>query len=211
MPQKIARASLVFLCFLALVTGLPAQDRLPEKKSVDFSLPKDKQTILGLYVTAQEAYAMWQKDPEGIKILDCRTPEEYVTGGHAPMAHNIPVRFFTYQFDFAKNTYVMKENPDFLPEVRKRLKTTDTVLVICRSGGRSAASVNKLAEAGFKKAYNIVDGFEGDPVKDPESYFNGKYLKNGWKNSGAPWTYALDPKLVYAPRQEPSAPAAPSR
>jgi hypothetical protein len=54
-------------------------------------------------------------------------------------------------------------------------------------------AVNALAAAGFKKAYNIVDGVEGDVVDDPESVFHGKRMKNGWKNS-APWVYDLDPE-----------------
>ena len=70
---------------------------------------------------------------------------------------------------------------------------------MCRSGGRSAFAVNMLSKAGFKNVYNIIDGFEGDKVKNPNSYFNGKRLVNGWKNSGAPWTYDLDPKLMYLP------------
>jgi hypothetical protein len=56
-------------------------------------------------------------------------------------------------------------------------------------------AVNQLAAAGFTNAYNIVDGVEGDPVKDPESVFNGKRMKNGWKNS-APWVYDIDPEKV---------------
>ncbi len=28
------------------------------------NLPKEKQTVLGLYVTAKEAYEKWQADPE---------------------------------------------------------------------------------------------------------------------------------------------------
>ena len=68
---------------------------------------------------------------------------------------------------------------------------------MCRSGVRSAQSVNKLAEAGFKRVYNIIDGFEGDEVKDSQSYFYGKHMRNGWKNSGAPWTYSLDQDLVF--------------
>ncbi len=40
-------------------------------------LPKEKQTTLGLYVTSAEAYDMWKADPEKVKILDVRTPEEY--------------------------------------------------------------------------------------------------------------------------------------
>ena len=72
-------------------------------------------------------------------------------------------------------------------------------MIMCRSGARSAVSVNKLAKAGFKNVYNITDGFEGDKLKVPGSYNNGKRLVNGWKNSGAPWTYKLDPKLAYLP------------
>ena len=57
-------------------------------------------------------------------------------------------------------------------------------------------AVNKLAEAGFKNVYNITDGFEGDTVSDPESVFTGQRMKNGWKNSGLPFTYELDPNLL---------------
>jgi rhodanese-related sulfurtransferase len=50
---------------------------------------------------------------------------------------------------------------------------------MCRSGGRSAMAVSILAQAGFTKAYNITDGMEGDLVKDPDSLFAGKRMKNG--------------------------------
>ncbi|TWU31307.1 rhodanese-like domain-containing protein [Novipirellula artificiosorum] len=50
------------------------------------SVAKAKQTVLGLYVTAQEAYAIWQADPDNVKILDVRTPEEFLFVGHPPMA-----------------------------------------------------------------------------------------------------------------------------
>ena len=48
--------------------------------------------------------------------------------------------------------------------------------------------------------YNVIDGFEGDKVEDPESVFHGKRMRNGWKNS-APWTYQLDPELVWLPSE----------
>ena len=60
-------------------------------------------------------------------------------------------------------------------------------------------AVNLLAEAGFKNAYNIIDGMEGDLVEDPDSMFVGKRMKNGWKNAGVPWTYDVDPDLVRLP------------
>jgi len=36
--------------------------------------------------------------------------------------------------------------------------------------------------------YNIIDGREGDTVDDPGNVNRGKRMKNGWKNSGSPWT-----------------------
>jgi rhodanese-related sulfurtransferase len=161
------------------------------------SLPEGKQTTLGLYVTAKEAYEKWLADPDNVKILDVRTPEEYIFIGHAPMAFNIPLMFITHRFNENRTRPVMEDNPDFPDLAKAKFKTTDTILVMCRSGGRSARSVNKLAEAGFKNVYTITDGFEGDVVKDTESSYYGKRLKNGWKNAGNPWTYDLDPDLVY--------------
>ena len=79
---------------------------------------------------------------------------------------------------------------------------TDVLLIMCRSGGRSAMAVNILAQAGFTNAYNITDGMEGDLVKEPDSLFAGKRMKNGWKNSGPPWTYDIDPKQVRLPKRE---------
>ena len=53
-------------------------------------LPKGKQTTLGLYVTAAEAYDKWLAAPDAVKVFDVRTLEEYIFIGHAPMAWNIP-------------------------------------------------------------------------------------------------------------------------
>jgi rhodanese-related sulfurtransferase len=73
---------------------------------------------------------------------------------------------------------------------------------MCRSGGRSAMAVNGLAVAGFTNVYQIVDGMEGDAVKDPDSVFQGQRLMNGWKNSGLPWTYEPDPeKMRFASKE----------
>ena len=44
-----------------------------------------------------------------------------------------------------------------------------------------------------------IDGMEGDMVKDPESLFKGKRMKNGWKNSGMPWTYKINPEKMRLP------------
>jgi rhodanese-related sulfurtransferase len=160
-------------------------------------VPEKKQTILGLYVTAQEAFEMWRADPERVKVLDVRTPEEYLFVGHAEMARNIPIGFVKYQWNAAKNEPVLAPNPDFISSAKSRFSATDTLLVTCRSGGRSALAVNALAKAGFKRVFNIIDGMEGDLVNDPGNAHHGKRMKNGWKNSGLPWTYDVNPDLLW--------------
>jgi rhodanese-related sulfurtransferase len=163
------------------------------------TLPQQKQTVLGLYVTAKEAYEMWLADKSKIKILDVRTPEEYIFVGHAPMAHNIPIQIFNYKMAVRNKGPLMKANPNFITEVGQKFKPSDTIVVICRSGNRSAAAVNAMASAGFKIAYSVTDGFEGDRVKDPSSSSYGKRSKNGWRNSGIPWTDKLNPELIWIP------------
>lgn len=178
-------------------------------------LPQDKQTTLGLYVTAREAYEMWKADPERVRIIDVRTPEEYGFVGHPEGAWNIPLAFVTYRRHEGKFEYKPQFNPDFVAEVRKLAGPKETLLLLCRSGGRSAMAVNQLAAVGFTNAYNVTDGFEGDKVDDPESVFHGKRMRNGWKNS-APWTDAIDVERVLLaegaskPTQFAAAPGAPA-
>ena len=155
-------------------------------------VPKKKQTTLGQYITAQDAYEQYSKSPDSIHILDVRTPCEYAFVGHAPMAVNIPLKFLKPGLT-ENNKLIMPDNENFIAEVNAKFKKTDIIFVTCRSGGRSAACINKLAQAGFTKLYNIIDGFEGD--KDAKGY----RTVNGWKNSGAPWTYKIDPNLAYRP------------
>jgi rhodanese-related sulfurtransferase len=155
-------------------------------------LPIEKQTTLGLYAKAKEAYDKWVNSPEKVKILDVRTLDEYINIGHPAMSWNIPVFFQTRQWDAEKRQFTITPNPDFKKEAQKLFQPDDTLYVMCRSGGRSAFAVNELAALGFKKAFNVVDGFEGDMVKDPESAYHGKRMRNGWKNSGAPWTYEIE-------------------
>jgi rhodanese-related sulfurtransferase len=165
-------------------------------------LPEAKQTILGLYVTAKKAYAMWRAAPDEVKILDVRTPEEYIFVGHPDMAVNIPLLFPKYEWDANKRKYGVEPNADFVADVQEHFARGDTILAMCRSGGRSAWAVNALAKAGFTNIYTITDGMEGDKVKDPDNVYHGKRMKNGWKNSGLPWTYDIDPALIWHPPEE---------
>jgi rhodanese-related sulfurtransferase len=180
----------VMLFHMFMVNVGVAQDR---------EIPEDKQTVQKLYLTAREAYAKWKADPEHVKIIDVRTPEEYLFVGHPSMAWNVPLKFLAYKWNDEDKKFVMTPNPDFVADVKRITEPTDTLLLTCRSGQRSGPAVNVLAEAGFRSVYSIIDGVEGDKVKDPESVFHGRRLKNGWKNSALPWTCELDPKLMYLP------------
>ena len=156
-------------------------------------------TSLGLYVTAKEAYDMWQADPEAVTILDIRTLAEYVFVGHPPMAYSLPAFFQTHRWDSERGMFAMEPNPEFVAQVGKWVEPDDTLLVTCRSGERAAMAIDLLAVAGFTKVYNIVDGMEGGIVKDPESVFNGRRMKNGWQNSNLPWTYEINLDQIWIP------------
>ena len=130
-------------------------------------VPKAKQTVLGLYVTAREAYEQYRAAPDKVKIIDVRTPEEFMWVGHAPIAWKIPFVAVTYQWDAGKKQFPVHPLPDFLARVRQVATPDDTLMVMCRSGGRAAMAINLLAQAGFKKVYNIIDGMEGDAVEGP--------------------------------------------
>ena len=164
------------------------------------NIVKEKQTVLGLYVTAREAYEKWKADPEKVKILDVRTPEEFLFVGHPSMAWKIPVAAQVYEWDAEKAKFPMRLLTDFVSRVKEVAKPEDMILVMCRSGGRSAIAANLLAQAGFKNVYNVIDGMEGDSVEDPNSVFQGQRLMNGWKNAGCPWTYNLTPDRMLLPK-----------
>ena len=164
------------------------------------NIPQGKQTIPGLYVTAKEAYEQWKAAPEEIKIIDVRTPEEYLFVGHPEMAWKIPIATQSYVWDTEKGKFPMELLPDFVSRVQEIAKPGDKLMLTCRSGGRSAIAINLLAKAGFTNVYNILDGMEGDTVNEPGSVFYGQRLKNGWKNSGCPWTYQLTPERMILPK-----------
>ncbi len=155
-------------------------------------IPESKQTVLGLYVTSAEAYEKYKAAPDKVKLLDVRTPEEFIFVGHPEMAACIPLGFQSYRWDEQNGYYDLEVNPHFVPQVRERFDPDETLMLLCRSGGRSAMAVNILAQAGYTDAWNIIDGMEGDLV-------DGKRTQNGWKNANLPWTYEVDPQRMCLP------------
>lgn len=154
------------LLTLLLPAVVFSRDQIDEKK-----LPQSKRTSLGLYITAVDAYAAWKANPDKVKMIDVRTPEEFRAVGLPEMAVKVP----------------LSQPQPFVAAVRKVAGPEEPLLVICRSGNRSAAAVNMLAKAGYRNAYTVVDGFEGDRNSDRSSSDYGRRTVNGWKNAELPW------------------------
>ncbi|MBN2217079.1 MAG: hypothetical protein JW719_06865 [Pirellulales bacterium] len=198
--MRHAAAAIITIVLLASLNAFPAPGT-DRTQSVNGSgdVPEDKRTALGLYVTAKDAHRMWRADPMKTVVLDVRIPAEYVFVGHAPMAYNVPFAFWRSDVFPEDGNPVMKLNPDFLDRVKRLVSPDETILVMCRSGTRSPKACNALAEAGYKKVYSVVDGFEGDAVEDRRDESYGKRTINGWRNSNLPWTYELRRNLMYLP------------
>lgn len=165
-------------------------------------LSAKKQTKLGLYMTAKQAYDHTMANMDKTLFVDIRTPSELnYLGVTTVMDAHIPTVFMdSSAWDDKKHRYRRAKNENFVADMdaalkKKGLSKDDTVILICRSGKRSASAVNVLADNGYTKVYSVVDGYEGDKVKEGEN--KGKRMKNGWKNSGLPWTYSMDKDLMY--------------
>jgi rhodanese-related sulfurtransferase len=167
------------------------------------SVPAPKRTKLGQYLSSQEAAKFMDQNGSKALFLDVRTTAE-VTFVGMPVQADANVPYMKEPefpvWDGVKGTFKLEPNPDFIPEVRRRLAAkglgpNDAVVLICRSGDRSASAANLLTEAGFKNVYSVVDGFEGDLA--PEGSKVGQRVVNGWKNAGLPWSYKLDKAKMY--------------
>jgi rhodanese-related sulfurtransferase len=197
--NRLRWIALLAVTIMLVSPAIPSEAGAGQTEPSSSQLPTEKQTTLGRYLTAREAFEKWKAESMKPIIVDVRTPEEFLFVGHADMAWNVPVAAQSYVWDSTTRQFPMRLLPDFVSRVEQIANSDNTLLVMCRSGARSAQAVELLVRAGFQNVYNITDGFEGDLVDDPNSVFHGQRLVNGWKNSGLPWTYDVDPKRMLLP------------
>ena len=116
----------------------------------------------------------WQLVTSGLATLvDVRTAEERKFVGHVP--ESIHVAWMT--------GISMNRNPRFVKEFEIKIKNREeVVLLLCRSGKRSAAAAEALTKSGFTNIFNIDTGFEGDMNDDGQRGFLG-----GWRAHSLPW------------------------
>ncbi len=72
-------------------------------------------------------------------------------------------------------------NPQFDETLQAAVPPGMKALMLCRSGVRSIAAAKRATELGLK-AYNILEGFEGDPDAQAQ-----RGTRGGWRYHGLPW------------------------
>ena len=105
------------------------------------------------------------------EIIDVRTSAELTYVGYVPGSKAVEWQSFP---DMAVNSR-------FIEQLHEQVPTDTPVLFLCRSGVRSHYAAAAAAAAGYR-AYNILEGFEGDC--DANRHRN---TVNGWRAGGLPW------------------------
>lgn len=120
-------------------------------------------------VSPQLAFDWWRA---GTAVLvDVRSDAERAWVGFIPDA--LPVAW--------KQWPGMAMNPEFDRALVAAVPPGQKVLLLCRSGVRSIAAAQRATELGLE-AYNILEGFEGDPDDAAQRGHLG-----GWRSHGLPW------------------------
>lgn len=115
----------------------------------------------------------WELFTQGdARLIDVRSAEELKFVGRVPDAQHVAWM----------SGISLSRNPRFVRELGGKVGKDEVVLLLCRSGKRSAAAAEAAAKAGFQNVFNILEGFEGDL---DEWQRRGGF--NGWRFSGLPW------------------------
>jgi len=123
-------------------------------------------------VSPAEAHALLLALPNA-QLVDVRTRAEWDYVGRVPQGTLVEWNLYP---DGTRN-------PRFMDDLRRAARDPHApVLFLCRSGHRSDAAARAATQAGYEKAMNILEGFEGD--KDATGQ-RGKL--GGWRKNGLPW------------------------
>jgi rhodanese-related sulfurtransferase len=105
-------------------------------------------------------------------LVDVRTGEERKFVGYVPGSLHVA---------WATGTSLTR-NPRFLRELEAKVEKDAVVLLLCRSGKRSALAAEAATRIGFTSAFNVTEGFEGEL---DEQHRRGAL--GGWRVRGLQW------------------------
>jgi rhodanese-related sulfurtransferase len=115
----------------------------------------------------------WQLHQEGdALIVDVRTAEERPYVGHVPGTPHVAWA----------TGLSMTRNPRFVKELETKAGKSTPLLLLCRSGKRSALAAEAASKAGFDLIFNVLEGFEGEIDEQQQRGSLG-----GWRHAGLPW------------------------
>jgi sulfur dioxygenase len=120
-------------------------------------------------VTPQVACQWWQQGDA--VLVDVRSDAEREWVGFVPGAVDVAW----------KQWPGMVPNPSFDDQLKAAVPPGRKAVLLCRSGVRSIAAARRATELGIE-AYNVLEGFEGDPDENAQ---RGK--RGGWRSRGLPW------------------------
>lgn len=124
-------------------------------------------------VTPQVA---WHLFSSGQAVLvDVRSAEERAFVGYVPDSIHVA---------WATGTSLTR-NPRFVRELEAKTGKDKTILLLCRSGKRSALAAEAAIKAGFSNVFNVLEGFEGELN---EHQHRGR--TDGWRYHKLPWVQA---------------------
>jgi glyoxylase-like metal-dependent hydrolase (beta-lactamase superfamily II)/rhodanese-related sulfurtransferase len=112
----------------------------------------------------------WVQSDEAV-LVDVRSDAERAWVGFVPEAK--PLAW--------KQWPVTDVNPAFDTGIQAIGAEGKKIVLLCRSGVRSVAAAQRATQLGLE-AYNILEGFEGDP--DANAH---RGLLGGWRKRGLPW------------------------
>ena len=123
-------------------------------------------------LSPQEAFTILQQDSNAV-LVDVRSQAELDLVGRVPNAIHIEWAFYPG----------MIANADFATQLQSQINQNQTIIFMCRTGGRSHNAALVAQQLGYSQVYNMLEGFEGEANTAKQ-----RTLINGWKHANLPWT-----------------------
>lgn len=133
-------------------------------------------------VPVLETWGRLNADPKAV-LVDVRTRAEWAFVGVPDLSSLGRETVLMEWQTFPDN----RTDPDFKDRLDETLKARgvekdDQIFFICRSGVRSLKAAEAMAASGYRRCYNVAEGFEG-PI-DTNRHRN---QIAGWRQAGLAW------------------------